>query len=265
MPKQAAFLVDSHCHLDLLDLAPFDGVLDGVLQEAREHGVGHMLCVSVSLGAFPGMLRLVEPYPEVYVSVGVHPNHAGGEEPTVERLVELAQHPRVIAIGETGLDYYRSQGDLEWQRERFRRHIAAAKAAGKPIIVHSREARADSLQILREEGASEVGGVLHCFTEDWDTARQALDLGFYISFSGIVTFRNAEELREVAKRVPLDRLLVETDSPYLTPVPHRSKPNRPAYVCHVAKCIAELRGLAEEEVARATSENFSHLFRVDLS
>lgn len=259
-----AFLVDSHCHLDLLDLAPFGGTLDGVLREAHEHNVTHMLCVSINLESLPGMLGLIEPYEEIFASVGVHPNEKRGEDPAIDRLVELARHPKVIAIGETGLDYYRSQGDLEWQRERFRRHIAAAKAAAKPLIIHSREAKADTLQILREEDASAVGGIMHCFTEDWDTARQVIDLGFHISFSGIVTFRNAEQLREAAKRMPADRLLVETDSPYLAPAPHRSQPNQPAYVYHVAKCIAEARGVTVEEIARTTSENFARLFQLKL-
>lgn len=265
MPKPAPFLVDSHCHLDLIDLKPFGGTLDGVLDEARRHNVERMLCVSVNLRSFPAMLRLVESCAGVYASVGVHPNETRDGEPSVEQLVELAQHPKVIAIGETGLDYYRSQGDLEWQRARFRTHVAAAKAARKPLIIHSRNARTDSLKVLREEGASEVGGVLHCFTEDWDTARQALDLGFYISFSGIVTFGSATELREVARRVPLDRMLVETDSPYLTPMPYRSKPNQPAYVYYVAKCVAEVRGMPEDELARATSDNFARLFGLDFT
>lgn len=259
-----AFLVDSHCHLDLLDLAPFGGVLSGVLREARGQKVTHMLCVSIKLESLPCMLGLIEPYEEIFASVGVHPNEKRGEDPTVARLVELAQHPKIIAIGETGLDYYRSQGDLEWQRERFRRHIAAAKAAGKPLIIHSRDARTDTLQILREEDASAVGGIMHCFTENWDTARQVMDLGFHISFSGIVTFKNAEELRETVKRMPADRILVETDSPYLTPAPHRSKPNQPAYVYHVAECIAEVRGVAVEEIAHTTSENFARLFQLKL-
>lgn len=249
----------------MLDLAPFGSTLDSVLDEARRHGVTRMLCVSVNLKDFPKMLALVEPHEGVYASVGVHPNETKGEEPTVERLVELAQHPKVIAIGETGLDYFRSQGDLAWQRERFRRHIAAAKAAGKPIIVHSREARADTLRILREEDVSGIGGILHCFTEDWETARQALELGLHISLSGIVTFKNADDLRDVARRVPADRLLVETDSPYLAPVPHRSKPNQPAYVYYVAKCVAEVRGVPEAEIARTTSENFARLFRLDFA
>lgn len=260
----SAFLIDSHCHLDLLDLTPFDGTLSGVLHEAREHNVTHMLCASVNLESWPRMLGLIEPYEEIFASIGVHPNEKRGEDPTVDRIVELARHPKVIAIGETGLDYYRSQGDLEWQRERFRRHIAAAKTAGKPLIIHSREARVDTLRILREEDASVVGGIMHCFTEDWDTARQVVDLGFHISFSGIVTFKNADQLREAAKRMPADRILIETDSPYLAPVPHRSRPNQPAYVRHVAKCIAEARGVTVEEIAHTTSENFARLFRLTL-
>ncbi len=220
-----------------------------------------MLCVSIDLGHYPAMRQLVDPYPQVDVSVGVHPNEEERLEPTVEQLVELASDPRNVAIGETGLDYFRSQGDLSWQQGRFRTHIAAARACGKPLIVHTREAREDTIRILTEERADEVGGVLHCFTEDWEMARQGLDLGFYISFSGILTFKAAADLREVARRVPLDRLLIETDSPYLAPVPHRGKPNEPSYVSHVAACIAEIRAIDPDEVARLTGENYQRLFR----
>jgi TatD DNase family protein len=253
-------LVDSHCHLDMLDLDSYEGGLDGVLTAAREHGVGHMLCVSVSLEDYPAMLSLSEPYDQVSVSVGVHPNHRNGKEPDVEDLIRLARHGKVIAIGETGLDYFRSEGDLEWQRERMRRHITAARLSGKPLIIHTRDARVDTLGILQEEHASEAGGVMHCFAEDWDVASKALDLGFYISFSGIVTFRNAGDLREVAKKVPADRLLVETDCPYLAPVPYRGKPNQPAWVRFVAEQIAELRGESLEELASTTTANFNTLF-----
>jgi TatD DNase family protein len=206
------------------------------------------------------MLALVEPEPGVSVSVGVHPNERDRRDPVADELVELAGHERNVAIGETGLDYFHGKGDLGWQRERFRVHIEAARACGKPLIIHTREAREDTLRILREGGAGEVGGVMHCFTETWDMARRAMDMGFYISFSGIVTFRNAEALREVATRVPLDRLLIETDAPYLTPVPHRGKPNQPAYVRHVAERIADLRGLPVEQLIEVTGENFFRLF-----
>ncbi|MEJ2380032.1 MAG: TatD family hydrolase [Gammaproteobacteria bacterium] len=253
-------LIDSHCHLDRLDLGKYDGDLAGALQHARDNGVEHLLCVSIDLEDYASMVRLVEPFPQVSVSVGVHPSHQGGRDPSVDDLVERAEHPRVVAIGETGLDYYYGEGDLEWQRQRFRTHIRAARACGKPLIIHTRDAREDTLTILAEEGAGRVGGVMHCFTEDWDMAQQAMALNFYISFSGIVTFRNATRLKDVARRVPLERMLVETDSPYLAPVPHRGKPNEPAWVRHVAEYIAELRGLTLEELAAATSENYFRLF-----
>ncbi len=253
-------LVDSHCHLDRLELSKYDGDLAGALRQAHDNGVERMLCVSIDLEAWPAMVAAVEPYPEVSISVGVHPNEHEGEEPTQARLEELARHPRVVAIGETGLDYFRSEGDLEWQRDRFRTHIAAAKACGKPLIIHTREAREDTLRIMAEEHAEEAGGVMHCFAEDWDTAERAMELDFYISFSGIVTFKNAQELKEVARRVPLERMLVETDSPYLAPVPNRGKPNEPAYVRFVAEHIAELRGTSYETIAEATTENYYRLF-----
>jgi TatD DNase family protein len=254
-------LVDSHCHLDLLDLPSFPGGLAGVLAAAREQGVTHLLCVSINLEHYPRMRALVEHCAEVSVSVGVHPNERGGHEPSVAELVGLADRSGVVAIGETGLDYFRSEGDLEWQRERFRTHIRAARLAGKPLIVHSRDAAEDTLAILREEGAGEAGGVMHCFTGDWAMARRAMDLNFHISFSGIVTFKSAYELREVARRMPLERMLVETDCPYLAPVPHRGKPNQPAYVRHVAEHIAELRGASFEQIAAATTRNFLTLFK----
>jgi TatD DNase family protein len=220
-----------------------------------------MLCVSIDLERYPKMRDLVEPYSHVSVSVGVHPNEQYRRDPTVEELVEMAADPRNVAIGETGLDYFRSKGNLDWQHRRFRNHIAAARACGKPLIVHTRDAREDTIRILREECAREAGGVLHCFTESWEMARQALDLGFYISFSGIVTFNTADDLRKVAAKVPLDRILIETDSPYLTPVPHRGRPNEPKLVSAVAECVAAVRGMSAEEVAAVTRENFFHLFR----
>jgi len=243
-------LVDSHCHLDMLDLSHFDGSIDGVLAAAKELDIGHFLCVSINLEDYPGMLKIAEDHEQVSASVGLHPNEQGGHDPAVDELVELSMHPKVIAIGETGLDYFRSEGDLDWQRERFRRHISAAKE--------------DTLKILEEESASEVGGVLHCFTGDWDMAQRAVDMNFYISFSGIVTFKNARELQDVATRIPADRYLVETDSPYLAPVPHRGKPNQPAYVRHVADFIAGLRNETYEQVAVATTGNFCDLFKVSI-
>lgn len=252
--------VDSHCHLDRVDLRNHDGDFARLVAACAEAGVTRMLCVAIDLERYPAMRALVEPFARIDVSVGVHPNEEGGEEPTVERLVALAADPRVVAIGETGLDYYRGEGDLGWQQARFRTHIAAARVCRKPLIIHTREARQDTIRLLAEEGASDVGGVLHCFTEDWETARQGLDLGFHISFSGILTFKSAAELREVARRVPLDRLLIETDSPYLAPVPHRGRPNEPRYLPHVADCIAELRGMDRDAVAEVTTANYRRLF-----
>ncbi len=253
-------LVDSHCHLDRVDLTPYDNDFDAMLKATAEAGVGHMLCVSIDLENYPRMLSQVEPYANISVSVGVHPNEPDRRTPDPDELIELAAHPKNVAIGETGLDYFRSEGELGWQQNRFRVHIAAARACGKPLIIHTRAARADTLRIMREEGAADAGGVMHCFTEDWDTAHQALELGFYISFSGILTFKNAEELREVAKKIPLDRILIETDSPYLAPVPHRGKPNEPRLVRYVAEMLATLRGLSPEEIEAITADNFFTLF-----
>ncbi len=257
-----ALFVDSHCHLDF---APLYADLDGVLTRARACGVGYMLCVAVTLEKFPEILALVRSHPEVFASVGIHPNERGGREPDEGELVSLASDPHVVAIGETGLDYYRSPGKMDWQQERFRRHIRAARRIGKPLIIHTREAAADTLRLLREERAWEAGGVMHCFTESWETARAALDLGFYISFSGILTFHNAEALREVAKKIPAERLLIETDSPYLAPIPHRGKTNEPAYVRYVAELLAELRGTSAEALAEQTTRNFFALFRAAAS
>jgi TatD DNase family protein len=249
-------LVDSHCHLDFPD---FEGKLDEVREEMRANGVTHALCISVELPAFPKVLRLAEAHDNFFASVGVHPDHEGGPVDRTQ-LVHLARNPRVVAIGETGLDYHRLKGDLEWQRERFRIHIRAARECGKPLVIHTRDASKDTLRIMKEEGAGEVGGVMHCFTESQETAEAALSLGFHISFSGIVTFKNAGPLKEVARRVPLERMLVETDSPYLAPVPHRGKTNRPGLVRHVAEEIARLRGVGVDVVAAATSGNFFKLF-----
>jgi TatD DNase family protein len=253
-------LVDSHCHLDRVDLAPYGGDFGRLIQATHAAGVSHLLCVSIDLESYPQMLALVEAYPEVSVSVGVHPNDRDRREPTVEDLVDLARHPKNVAIGETGLDYFHVEGDRDWQRSRFRTHIRAARTAGKPLVIHSRDAREDTIAILREEGADNVGGVMHCFTETWEMARAALDLGFYISFSGIVTFKSAGELRGVAARVPDDRILIETDSPYLAPVPYRGRPNEPRYVEKVAATIAEVRGVSAAEIAQQSTENFFRLF-----
>ncbi len=255
-----SMLVDSHCHLDRLDLSRHEGSLDHALDAARAAGVGHFLCVSIDAENLHTVGELAARYADVSASVGIHPNEHEGEELEVEQLVAYAASEHVVAIGETGLDYFRSEGDLEWQRERFRRHIAAAKESGKPLIIHMRDATADTLRILREEKAHEVGGVMHCFVDSWDTARAAMDMNFVISFSGIVTFRSASELQEVARRLPLERMLVETDSPYLAPVPYRGKSNEPAFVRHVAEFIAQLRGMEFEELARITTENYFRTF-----
>ncbi|WP_177420174.1 TatD family hydrolase [endosymbiont of Lamellibrachia barhami] len=253
-------LVDSHCHLDRVDLEAYDNDFKRLVQTTLDSGVQHLLCVSIDLESWPDMVSLVEPYPEISLSVGVHPNDKDRHEPTVDELVKLAQTSRVVAIGETGLDYFRSEGDLTWQQSRFRHHIQASKACGKPLIIHTRAAKADTIRIMQEEGADQAGGVMHCFTEDLQMAEQALEMGFYISFSGIITFRNAADLRDVASKVPLERLLVETDSPYLAPVPHRGKSNQPLYVARVAECIAELRGISVDSLARQTTANFYRCF-----
>lgn len=251
-------LVDSHCHLDFPDLA---GRLPDVLARMQDNGVGMALCIGVNLEDFPRVLAVAEEDSRLYATVGVHPEYTDVAEPSVAQLIELAAHPKVVAIGETGLDYYWQKDKPEWQRERFRTHIRAAKSCRKPLVVHTRESAVDTLRLLREEGADAVGGVMHCFTEDWAVASEALDLGFYLSFSGIVTFKNATVVKDVAQKCPLDRLLVETDSPYLAPVPYRGKPNEPAYVRHVAEEIARLRGLTLEQVVEATTTNFFTLFK----
>jgi TatD DNase family protein len=253
-------LIDSHCHLDRLKLDAFEGGLDDVLANARDHGVTHMLCVCINMENFPDVVAIARAHDNVFASAGVHPTEMKGREPAIEELSELGRSADIVAIGETGLDYYHGEGDLEWQRDRFRRHINAARTVSKPLIIHTRDARTDTIRIMQEENAREAGGVMHCFTENWDMARQALDLGFYISFSGIVTFKNADELRDVARRVPDDRLLIETDAPYLAPVPYRGKPNQPAWVRYVAEQIAELRGSTLDEIADITSRNFFSLF-----
>lgn len=250
-------LVDSHCHLDFPELAV---QLPDILDRMARNGVGAALCAGVTLERWPAMMAIVHDHSQLYGAVGVHPDTRDGEDPDADTLVRLANDPKIVAIGETGLDYYRVEGDLEWQRRRFRTHIDAARRTRKPLIIHTRAAAADTLRIIEEEGAREVGGVFHCFTEDMDTARRALDLGFHISLSGIVTFKNAISLKEVARLVPLDRLLVETDAPYLAPVPYRGKTNEPSYVVHVAEEIARLRSIAPEVLANATTTNFYKLF-----
>lgn len=250
-------LIDSHCHLDCLE-----GDLDSILKAAHDKGVQRFLCVCIDLVHFPNVIAVAEKYEQVWATLGLHPTEQIEDEPTVEQLIALADHPKVIGIGETGLDYYRCEGDTEWQRERFRNHIRAAKTLKKPLIIHSRMAPEDTIRILKEEQADTIGGVMHCFTENWETAQAAIDLGFYISFSGIITFSNAKALHEVALKVPLESLLIETDSPYLAPVPYRGKPNEPAYVYYVAEGLAALKGVSFETIATHTTENFCRLFRV---
>jgi TatD DNase family protein len=251
-------LVDSHCHLDFPDLINQEAAM---LAAMAENGVTHALCVAVKLETLPGVLGVAERHPHIYASVGVHPDNADCEEPDEARLLELAAHPKVVAIGETGLDYHWHKDAPEWQRARFRTHIRAARACAKPLIIHTRESAADTLRLMAEEDAGAAGGVMHCFTESLEVARASLELGFYISLSGIVSFKNAEALREVARYVPADRLLVETDSPYLAPVPFRGKTNQPAYVRHVAQAVADARGETLAQVAETTTANFFRLFK----
>lgn len=253
-------LIDSHCHLDRLKLDKYDGDLSKAVAAARERGVEKMLCVGISLENREAVVSIAEQFPEVVASVGVHPLDVEAGLASVEQLVEWGAHPKVVAIGETGLDYYYTQDHKRVQQESFVVHLEAAGQANLPVIVHTRDAREDTIALIREHGNLESAGVLHCFTESWEMAKQALDLNYYISLSGIVTFKNAEELRDVARQVPLDRLLVETDSPYLAPVPYRGKPNEPAFVREVAEFIAELRGLEYDELAKITGENFHRLF-----
>ncbi|WP_186101390.1 TatD family hydrolase [Burkholderia gladioli] len=255
--------VDSHCHINFEGLAER---LPEVLDKMREHQVTHALCVSVDLETLPQVLAIAERHEHIYASVGVHPDHEEVREPTLAELVELAAHPKVVAIGETGLDYYRlgerTIADMEWQRERFRTHIRAAHATAKPLIIHTRASSEDTLRIMAEERASVPGGVMHCFTEPWHVAEAALAQDFHISLLGIVTFKKAEEVQDVARRVPIKRLLIETDSPYLAPVPYRGKPNEPAYVSYVGRFIAAQRGISDEALAAATTQNFFRLFKI---
>ncbi|HEU4374816.1 MAG TPA: TatD family hydrolase [Telluria sp.] len=255
--------IDSHCHINFPELA---ARMPELLAKMEENKVTHALCVSVDLPDFPQVLALAEQYPHIYASVGVHPDYEDTPEPTVEQLVELSQNPKIIAIGETGLDYYRLEGDLEWQRERFRTHIKASRITRKPLIIHTRAASEDTIRIMQEEGAGTdkggVAGVMHCFTESLDVARAALAMGFYISFSGIVTFKSAKDLQAVARDVPLERMLIETDSPYLAPVPYRGRMNEPGHVRHVAEYIATLKDIPLSQVAEQTTANFFNLFNV---
>ncbi len=252
-------LVDSHCHLPLIK---YDGGLEQILANAKEAGIGHMLCISVDLDSYPEIKQISSEHAHIFASVGVHPNTDVKTEPSVEILVDLSKNdPNVVAIGETGLDYFRSEGDLTWQHNRFITHIEAANIVDKPLVIHTREAGNDTIAIMKEHKADKATGVMHCFVDDYDIAKKALDLNFYISFSGIVTFKNAQQVQDVAKRIPLDRLLVETDSPYLAPAPHRGKSNQPAYVRHVAEFVANLRGIAVEDVIQASTTNFFNLFK----
>jgi TatD DNase family protein len=255
--------IDSHCHINFPELS---ARLPEIFGKMADNRVSHALCVSVDLPDFPQVLDLAEKYPHIYASVGVHPDYEQTPEPTIEDLVRLSDHPKIVAIGETGLDYYRLQGDLEWQRERFRTHIRASRATGKPLIIHTRSASDDTIRIMREEGAGTdaggAGGVMHCFTESLQVAEAAMAMGFYISFSGIVTFKSAKDLQAVALAVPLERMLIETDSPYLAPVPHRGKMNEPGFVRHVAEFLATLKSIPQELVAQQTTDNFFKLFNI---
>ena len=255
-------LIDSHCHLDRIDLKPYQNDFSCFMQETETSQIEHLLCIAIDLESYPAMLALVAGFQQISVTVGVHPNVQDCKDPAVDELIALGQADNVIGIGETGLDYFRSEADLNWQHQRFRNHIRAAKTLKKPLIIHTRAAKQDTLRILEEEGASEIGGVIHCFTEDWEFAKKALDLNFYISFSGIVTFNSAKEIKEVAKKVPADRFLIETDSPYLAPVPFRGRPNYPIYVRYVAEQLAVVRGISINKIADLSTENFYTLFKL---
>ncbi|MDQ7090993.1 MAG: TatD family hydrolase [Methylococcales bacterium] len=252
--------IDSHCHLDRIDLTPYQNDFAVFMQAAKQQHIQKMLCVAIDLESYPAMRALVKDYPQIFLSVGVHPNVENKQPLTESQLLKWAENDQVIAIGETGLDYFRSEGDLDWQHQRFKTHIRVAKALKKPLIIHTREAGHDALDVLEQEGAAEVGGVIHCFTEDWEFAKKALALNFYISFSGIVTFKNALAIQEAAKQIPNDKFLIETDSPYLAPVPFRGKPNYPLYVPYVAKQLALLRDVDIDTIATQSTANFNRLF-----
>lgn len=251
-------LVDSHCHLNF---KPMGEDLDGVLDRAKENNIDYMLCVAVNIEDYPQVLDIAQSHQNIFASVGLHPCYEDVIEPTVKELVEYAEDPNVVAIGETGLDYFRTEGDMRWQQARFVRHIEAGIESQKPLIIHTRQAADDTMQMLKDNKADQCGAVMHCFAEDWQTAKKALDLGFYISFSGIVTFNSAVELKEVAKKAPIDRILVETDAPYLAPMPMRGKPNQPAFVVHTAQYVADLRNIPLQELAEKTTNNFFELFK----
>jgi TatD DNase family protein len=255
-------LVDSHCHLDCIDLAEFDNKFDNLIKHTLDAGVEHMLCVSINLKEYPKMLEKVRAYPTISVSAGMHPMADETDEFSIEYLTQLATDDKVVAIGETGLDYYYHKGDPVWQQERFRAHIQVANKVDKPVIIHTRDAANDTLDILREENAEKCGGVIHCFTETQEFAEHAMELGFMISISGIVTFKNADALRKVAESIPDDKLLIETDSPYLAPIPHRGKQNQPAFVHHVAEALADIRKTSVEHIAEISRDNFYRLFGV---
>jgi len=254
-------LIDSHCHLNMLDLKPFDGDLANVIKAAEKEAVEKILCIGTNQEDLPAVLSCAQRFENVFATVGMHPSDSEQNQLTVEEIIDFANQPKVVGIGETGLDYHYDQSDREIQRESFRKHIQAAIEVDLPVIIHSRAAQKDTLQILKEEGIEKCGAVLHCFTEEWDMAKTALDMGLYISISGIVTFKNAHQVKDVASRVPMDRLLVETDAPFLSPVPYRGKPNYPAYVRDVAVYIAAMRGIAFEEFAEQTTNNFYNLFK----
>ena len=255
-------LIDSHCHLDRIDLKPYEDDFSCFMTAAKANQLEHLLCIAIDLESYPAMLDLVLNFPEISLTVGVHPNVKECKDPSVDELVALGKLNKVVGIGETGLDYFRSEGDLSWQHQRFRNHIRAAKILKKPLIIHTREAKVDTLKILKDEGAEEIGGIIHCFTEDWEFAQKALDLNFYISFSGIITFNNATTIRDVVKKIPSDKFLIETDSPYLAPVPFRGRPNYPIYVRYIAEQIAELRGITVNKAADITTNNFYNLFQL---
>lgn len=257
--------VDSHCHLDFPEYA---GQIPDILARMKEAQVNHAMCISVDMPDFPNVLALAESHPNLFATVGTHPDYEDTPEPTEDQLVELAQHPKILAIGETGLDYYRmgdkTYEEMEWQRDRFRTHIRAAIRVKKPLIIHTRSASEDTIKIMKEEGASQVAGVMHCFTESLEVAKASMEQGFYISFSGIVTFKSAKDLQETCKQIPLERMLIETDSPYLAPIPNRGKTNEPSWVAHVAQFIAHLKGISVEEVAKHTTNNFKTLFKAPI-
>jgi len=254
---------DSHCHLDRIDLDDFNNDFDELLATIGRESVTRMVCIGVNLESFDNMHQCIAKYDHVFCTAGVHPDYEDALEPSVEKLCELAERDKVVAIGETGLDYFHQSGELDWQRDRFVTHIEAARECGLPLVIHTRDAREDTLQLLRKHQAQEVGGVLHCFTEDWEMARAAIDLNFYISISGIVTFNQAQNVRDMAQQIPLERLLIETDAPWLSPAPFRGKPNHPGRVRLVAEKLAEIRGESVETLAGATYQNANNLFGID--